>query len=748
MVSTRHQVRERNETLTPALSQHHAPRSGPRGTRRTAGGGAATHSGTEGNSGGCQPTGTEAQPQILGQPSDQQTPAGKQPGEGAQEQQPSGGGEAVKGVEDGKPAGQGAAGGDDGTPAGDELTNGSSGEGQGNKRAHHPDGDGQGGSGKRARNDGEDGDSGDQQDGADTGVDPCTRMAQGLERMQALSAQSGTSANYRDPINPSESLEDEAVYRSIASAAEAVRDDQEAPIFSVIDSVAMREAGTTGRTESPSRFIVRSRHEMLVPVYGGGHTSLFVLARHGPSDDAPWSFRHYDSSEPGYHRNRLRFLQARAQVIRAGWDGTPGDTNVITGVAVDQRCGRQTAHWTCGIHTILNAWAHALGLALPATDARGQPAVIASGRGADFVNRAVDIIRLAVQGYMDSDTIHAFFECFGFIEPGQAVAANRTFTGTIPFLGPMNLAEHVAMLHLETRLEQARTDSIEGVPPPGITIGSMLDTIREVGDDLVGSVLELSFDYLLPMFRTLQASAAPIGESAEDNATAGGVSQPQANGAPQLSPSTEYDPSTGLLDALENDPLGDYESGGGDRSSDNVNGGGEGGGIEDAENLVRPPPPQSSGTTQAPSDRPEESQVAANAGHEGVTDGHSEPPPELDGPNVPDGSGDVATATQSNEAEENQQPAGQAQQTTTGSGTDIADHESLFGGDRPETPPSTGQLPAHGLALPTSPPPPPPPSQPEGSAPASSDLSPSAGIAGTPGHLPGLAPGSHPSGGS
>lgn len=102
--------------------------------------------------------------------------------------------------------------------------------------------------------------------------------------------------------------------------------------------------------------------------------------------------------------------EAKRIVEHSGWLDTDGPKPRIvykqfSRVPVPQQVGIHT----CGLHVILNAWAYMLGITPnPDSYRRGQTA------DGDFLQSGLEIVNLALAGFMDSETIQAFFNVHGY----------------------------------------------------------------------------------------------------------------------------------------------------------------------------------------------------------------------------------------------------------------------------------------------------------------------------------------------
>lgn len=145
-----------------------------------------------------------------------------------------------------------------------------------------------------------------------------------------------------------------------------------------------------------------------------GHFLLAIAAR--DSDDSKDVNIQIQDSAPD--ARPLNLVQQAAQnIVRySGWmgltpDGAPADvqaTFTVERVTVPQQNG--SVEW--GFHVIFNAWAHMLGI--PILNASDRNGTLPDD---DFYVCGVRIVNLALSGSMNSATIQAFFNHFGYCEP-------------------------------------------------------------------------------------------------------------------------------------------------------------------------------------------------------------------------------------------------------------------------------------------------------------------------------------------
>lgn len=142
---------------------------------------------------------------------------------------------------------------------------------------------------------------------------------------------------------------------------------------------------------------------------------LLAIAKRDSDDSKDVNIQIQDSAAGP--RPRERTQQAAQNIVRySGWmgltpDGAPADvqpTFTEDTVTVPQ----QTGSVECGFHVIFNAWAHMLGL--PVLNASARDGTLPDD---DFYACGVRIVNLALSGSLDSATIQAFFNHFGYCAP-------------------------------------------------------------------------------------------------------------------------------------------------------------------------------------------------------------------------------------------------------------------------------------------------------------------------------------------
>ena len=121
-------------------------------------------------------------------------------------------------------------------------------------------------------------------------------------------------------------------------------------------------------------------------------------------------------SRPGTTHSTV--IRDRAKEAAATWLGMDVDA-IFTDVNVVRQ--PKTIH-TCGLFTILNAWAVMLGIPLLKGEQRRK-----KRQNTVFLDAALEVVNLALAGFMDSKTIQAFLNVYGYSE-AQGVDSETTYT--------------------------------------------------------------------------------------------------------------------------------------------------------------------------------------------------------------------------------------------------------------------------------------------------------------------------------
>ena len=122
--------------------------------------------------------------------------------------------------------------------------------------------------------------------------------------------------------------------------------------------------------------------------------------------------------------------KARDIISRSDWlDMNGSKTPVLYKPASVMRTPRQVGSNTCGLHVILNAWTYMLGIPIHPNILRRGRTEKDEGGETDyrFLKGGLEMVNLALAGFMDSATIQAFFNVYGysveqrFGDPARAV---------------------------------------------------------------------------------------------------------------------------------------------------------------------------------------------------------------------------------------------------------------------------------------------------------------------------------------
>lgn len=143
-------------------------------------------------------------------------------------------------------------------------------------------------------------------------------------------------------------------------------------------------------------------------------------------------------------------IHERAREVAAIWSGMNVDP-VFVDVKVVQQPHRSNA---CGLLTILNAWAVMLDIPLRADDQR---LIKPKRNDREFLRLALEIVNLALAGFIDSRTIQAFLNVYGYSED-QGVDFQPNHIIEAVKMDPTRLRQ---LLH-----EQESKDAVENLHGP------------------------------------------------------------------------------------------------------------------------------------------------------------------------------------------------------------------------------------------------------------------------------------------
>lgn len=288
--------------------------------------------------------------------------------------------------------------------------------------------------------------------------EPCVLASEGLNRMRYLLGQPSINATFANlfPGTPANSFLDEnQVGLAIAAVVEAIdrhqvdnHDDEESPFtggFALSVASDARQIARSGTRVLPGS-VSRPRRCFFLPMtvlsteiaeakgeeHKGevrGHTFLAVVQEEGrnPTPDDParshFVIRTFDSGAHRFQDERVQnyfYTATRNTAEGLGWSEQRNTTSVISfkdrllsRAVIRQRPGG----WQCGLHTILNAWILALGLT---------PNTTTTALNDEFYNELWDLVRGAVAGLLDWQTLAAWLYCKRITEL-RAVPHSRRF---------------------------------------------------------------------------------------------------------------------------------------------------------------------------------------------------------------------------------------------------------------------------------------------------------------------------------
>ena len=117
------------------------------------------------------------------------------------------------------------------------------------------------------------------------------------------------------------------------------------------------------------------------------------------------------NSAPGHGSPQDIEQQAREKIHQSGWLGV--DNVVIYRPFLWIPVPRQVGNNTCGLHVIFNAWATMLGIPIN-QDPWGRRLFQNEDNDNSFIRQGLEIVNLALGGFMNSTTIQAFFNVYGY----------------------------------------------------------------------------------------------------------------------------------------------------------------------------------------------------------------------------------------------------------------------------------------------------------------------------------------------
>lgn len=282
-------------------------------------------------------------------------------------------------------------------------------------------------------------------------------------------------------------LDELAIWRAIASVTEAISRNPTGPDFSLVDPDNFRWA--RAGSDMPNT-VFRAGNEAFLPRTEEkedeqrrrrGHSSLFYLRR---DQEGQFSIRHYDSAHgPGHRQERHAYGGSlRNGLTRIGWN-TGGLT--IPEIRDSGNIIRQRDGWECGFYTTIFAWALACGIDI------AQPRSVPTGKYGAFLRDMVVLVQLAMRGFLNSDTLEAFFHCYGLLASEERIPDERRFANTVPLPLASSLNTRVSL-----QIELEIYAQANGLSQP-----LDLDTILEVIADPHINLATYDVDRLLRAYR-------------------------------------------------------------------------------------------------------------------------------------------------------------------------------------------------------------------------------------------------------
>ena len=177
------------------------------------------------------------------------------------------------------------------------------------------------------------------------------------------------------------------------------------------------------------------------PVGGIGHLVL-VLAQPPKSGEKEASFMRYDSRDR--ITDRILIFNGVQKFLK-DYEWCAGMADPTPQQFTGARCPAQTGN-TCGLHSILAAWALMLNIELVHDTKERRP---------NFYEKTRDLVNLALAGAVDLGTIQAYFEAFRLGRPTGAVLPVDATTKT----KPMNEGELGNALALQAVVSEDETDN-------------------------------------------------------------------------------------------------------------------------------------------------------------------------------------------------------------------------------------------------------------------------------------------------
>ncbi|KAF7195980.1 hypothetical protein HII31_02606 [Pseudocercospora fuligena] len=277
-------------------------------------------------------------------------------------------------------------------------------------------------------------------------ADPCKEYPARLQELERRSTHFKITAE--DPVVEGVPMLDETLHQAVVSVAERVTENNKGVRFAYLPPVGIAALQFPGMSK-PGQQTARPGRPLIFPYstmdnVGQGHHSLFVVDRREGQD---FEIYHYDSAKRTGHRQDFQEHVGKFKDLLRdlGWARNTGLSIPETAHPSTNRI-RQNSSWECGLHTVFNAWAIALGLEI----ASGPATTVRNFR--TFQRDGVRMINLARETRMDSKTIEAFLKCYGFVAAGASVPADRAFEETIAILTSDDLNAFIDRIRLSNDL--------------------------------------------------------------------------------------------------------------------------------------------------------------------------------------------------------------------------------------------------------------------------------------------------------
>ncbi|KAI5201677.1 hypothetical protein E4T39_05127 [Aureobasidium subglaciale] len=278
-------------------------------------------------------------------------------------------------------------------------------------------------------------------------VDSCSYFRWRMDEWKLLRKRSNVTVDdAAEPVrlrNSAEWLVDTVMFRAIASVTTAIELENGVP-FAQIDEGSYQLARDGAATP-----VVGCRGDLLLPFNtNNGFGAHWLLVHVKDTTNGP-EIHCYDSGGSAqFYKGPIKTVVR--YLLWYGGDVADQPSPEIT----HHPAARQPAGWECGYFTILNAWCVALGMT--------PSAKLGSAVSPNRIPDVIDMINLAISGFMDSATIRAFLRCVDFVDSGpDTIADDRHFTRTVPFLNRFTMGRYVQERRRIERNPHSPTDRLD-----------------------------------------------------------------------------------------------------------------------------------------------------------------------------------------------------------------------------------------------------------------------------------------------